>query len=347
MSKSLNEIADRLLAEIPATYDKTEGSFFYDAIMPVALEMSEAYAQVADNLQLGFAQTTSGQYLDYRADEHGINRRAAVKATGQIIITGTPGTVIATGSLLATSAGIQFITTENATVAESGSVTAGIEAMAAGAAGNVPANAINTMPVTISGITAVTNANPATGGTDTESDAELLTRLLLRVRNPPTSGNSNHYRQWAFEVAGVSDVKVFPIWNGNGTVKVVIIDSNKGPATTGLVDDVAAHIEAERPIGAAVTVVSAAGVDINVAANLTLKSGYTIETVQPGLESAIANYLKSIAFVRDSVSYAIIGSLILDVDGVQDYTAYTLNGEVTNIPITAEQVAVLGTVTLT
>lgn len=345
--QTFEAIMQRLLAAVPDDLDKREGSFVYDALAPAALELAEAYIQLDRVLQLGFAQTTYGQYLDYRAAEHGLTRKPATKATGQVTVTGSQGTVIPAGSLFATGAGVQFATTVEATIDATGQVTVAVEAVVAGASGNVPAGAITVIPVSLPGVTAVTNAAPTTGGVDQESDSELLARLLDRVRNPATSGNAAHYSQWAKEVAGIGDAKVIPLWNGAGTVKVVVIDTNKQPATPELVQDVADHIEEIRPIGATVTVVSASALTVDVAAALTLDPKYTISDVQGSIEAAIINYLKDIAFKQDYVSYAKIGSLILDTPGVLDYANLTLNGAVTNIAVGAEQVAVLGTVTLT
>lgn len=346
-NQTFEAIMQRLLNAVPFNIQKTEGSLIYDALASAALELAQAYIELDMVIQLGFAQTTYGQYLDMRAAEHGLTRKPATKATGQVTITGTQGTVIPAGSLFATGAGIQFQTTTEVSINETGQVTANIEAVEVGASGNVPARAINTIPVAIPGVTAVTNTNPTTGGTDEESDADLLARLLEKVRNPATSGNVAHFKQWALEVAGVGDAKVFPLWNGNGTVKVVIIDGNKQPASAELVQAVADYIEEVRPICYAVTVVSATALNINVSATLTLDPAYMLTQVQPTIEAAITEYLKSIAFQQDYVSYAKIGSLILDTPGVLDYTNLTVNSGTGNVAIGSEQVAVLGTVTLT
>ena len=126
-----------------------------------------------------------------------------------------------------------------------------------GSIGNIIAGNIKSFPVTLSGITAVTNTEAMTGGYDAETDDELRLRYLKKVSTPGTSGNKYHYMNWAMEIVGVGDVRVLPLWNGNGTVKVVIINANKGSADANLINEVEAYIEENRPIGANVTVVSA------------------------------------------------------------------------------------------
>ncbi len=60
------------------------------------------------------------------------------------------------------------------------------------------------------------------------------------------------------------------LWNGNGTVKVILAGEDKLPVGEPICTAVAAHIEEERPIGANVTVVSVAALTMTVAANVTL-----------------------------------------------------------------------------
>ena len=48
--------------------------------------------------------------------------------------------------------------------------------------------------------------------------------------------------------------KVIPLWNGAGTVKIVIVDADNRPADSELISKVKEHIEENRPIGAEVTV---------------------------------------------------------------------------------------------
>ena len=108
--------------------------------------------------------------------------------------------------------------------------------------------------MSIPGISSVTNAQATHDGFDEEDDASLYNRLIFKVRQPATSGNKNEYIQWATSVAGVGKAVVISLWNGNGTVKVLITDTNGNPASADLQKKVAAYIETVRPIGATVTV---------------------------------------------------------------------------------------------
>jgi Uncharacterized homolog of phage Mu protein gp47 len=96
-------ILQRMLDRLPSDLDKSEGSFVWDALSPAAIELALAAIWAQQVLERGFAQTTFGQYLDLRCEEHGITRRPAVKATGQVTFTGAPGTVIPAGTQVSTA----------------------------------------------------------------------------------------------------------------------------------------------------------------------------------------------------------------------------------------------------
>lgn len=341
-------VKSRMLDNVGSDLDKREGSFVYDAISPASIEVALAYIALDQVLQLGFAETSSGDYLKMRAHEHGVEERAATCATGPGagLITGTPGAVVAVGSIFTTGSGEQFATTTAVTLADNGLGTVDIAAVNAGIQGNVPIGAITLIPVTIPGVISFTNALETSGGSDAESDADLLARLREKVRQPATSGNVAHYVQWAKETPEVGDARVLPLWNGPGTVKVVIIDTNMSPANSTIVGSVSTHIEDSRPIGALVTVESAEGLNINVNATVQLEAGALLSDAQATFETMLTTYIGENAFLEDFIRYAKIGSLLLSVPKVLDYSDLLVNGSAENVVVGETQVPVKGMVVL-
>lgn len=147
------------------------------------------------------------------------------------------------------------------------------------------------MYVNVAGVISVTNEKAAAGGVDVESDVDFFARYHLRRTLPITSGNKNHYITWATEVAGVSYASCIPLWNGNGTVKVVIAGADRGPVDEQIRSSCAAHIEEERPIGATVTVVSVVEREIPLTAAVTTVEGYSKEQVKNQLTAAVSELL--------------------------------------------------------
>lgn len=346
MADSKEVIQARLLSNISDEYDKTEGSFFYDAEMPLSIELENAYDEQESILDKGFVDTATGEYLDKKVAEQGIYRKQATHATTTVTITGSVGANIIEGDKVASdNATYEFM--ESKTIEDTGQTTVNVQCTQLGTMGNVPVGAIKYFPVTLSGLVSVTNNVAVTNGYDGESDEELRQRYYTKVQTPSTSGNKYHYLNWAKEITGVGDAKVFSLWNGNGTVKVVIINSNKCSADSTLINEVFTHIENNRPIGATVTVISAIEKTINVSVSLVIDTNnYTIEGVTTAIENALTDYFKSIAFVETYVSYAKIGNIIFDIKGVLDYSNLTVNNGTANITISDEEIPVLGGVTV-
>ena len=264
-------------------------------------------------------------------------------------MSGPAGTIVPQGTRLQTTVNeaVFFVTLEPATL-DGGTATVSAQAEEGGLAGNVGAGDINALaPGNLYGIVSAINAAPFDGGADTEDDAALRKRLIDRAQNPATSGNANHYRQWALEIAGVGDARVMPIANGPGTVKVVLLDTEKTAPAQSVIDAVEAHIAEQKPIGATVAVEGAQEVAINVAAQLTLAPGATVEAAQAEFTDALKPYLAGLAFVDSTVRYAKIASVLIDVAGVLDYANLTVNGATNNVIVVDGAVTVVGTVAFT
>jgi uncharacterized phage protein gp47/JayE len=342
MAETKDTILNRMLSYISNIYDKTIGSFFYDATMPVAIELEKLDAKADAILNKGFADTATGADLERKCSEQGIVRKPATKATGSVAITGIVGSPVVKGEMVSSDTA-SFIFAEDKVIQVGGSVNVMVECVEFGSIGNVPAARIKYFPKTLEGLQTVTNPQPFKDGYDAESDESLRQRYYDKIRTPATSGNKYHYKNWSKEVTGVGDAKVFPLANGAGTVKVVIINSNKRAADQALIDDVTEYINDNRPIGATVSVVSATEIVINVNVALNIDTNnYTVGQVTTAMTNNITSYLKEIAFVNSYVSYASIGNVIYNTDGVIDYSGLLVNNGTANITLLETEVAVLG-----
>lgn len=339
-------LKSRMLNHITNDVDKSEGSFTQDVVSVVANEMEQGYISLDTALELLFATTSSDNYLTMRASEFGVDRKQGTKATTTLSFTGTNGIVVLKGTVVSTTDGLLYYTTEEASIS---GLTAEAKAEAAdiGTIYNVPANTITKLPVTIAGVSAVTNANAVTTGVNIETDDALRDRLYAKTRIPVTSGNPNHYKIWALEVTGIGDAKVYPVWDGAQTVKVLVISSEKTDVTPEKVTEVFDYIEAVRPIGAEVTVESATKLGLSVTVKVQRDTNYSEATTETNIENSIVAYLKTIAFKQNYVSYARLGNEILDSQGVADYSDLEINGLTSNVAVADTEVAVLNEVIIT
>ena len=220
-AREQKDILQEMINSSKAKTGLFEGTFQYDALASNSIEFAKVEVELEELNKVAFADTSHGEYLTMIAKQYGVIRKEATKAIGVLTVKGT-GTIYA-GATFATESGIQFTATENTDIKIR---QIQIEAITAGNIGNVDAETIKVISVSIPGINNVINDAPTTGGYDEETDAELLDRYLFKVRNPATSGNKNNYELWAREIEGVGGARCIPLWKGNGTVKVVIIDAN-------------------------------------------------------------------------------------------------------------------------
>lgn len=348
-----NSIQERMLENIDDKFDKSVGSFFYDALKPVAIEL-EGKGKELDDVKDRFdvSKLKGNELTMYVYSRSGLKRKEATKATTLVTIKGSVGAEVSAGDLVASDT-LNYVVLEGKTISKSGEVKVLVECEESGSIGNAPVGAIKYFPVSIQGLTNVTNEETITNGYDEESDEDLLARYYEKIRAPATSGNKHHYLLWAKEVTGVGDARVFPLWNGNNTVKVMVIDSNKQPASEDLIEEVQNYIdpgitglgEGQAPIGAFCTVQSAIGKDIDISFTVNKDDRHDVEQVKTNVSNDITQYLQSLAFKEDTISYAKIGATILDSEGVLDYSDLKINLASANISIGDDEVPILRTVT--
>lgn len=339
--KEAREILESLLEQIDDSYQKSIGYPTYDILAACAKELEEIYFLLDDAAKKIDVDYLAGEELTrFVYQRKGIIRKPATYAMAELLIIGDG--IVPRGALFATEGGVEY---ESITESNNGKVL--VACTIPGITGNRPAGAINKIVMSIDGVKAVSNQEPATGGYAAESDTELRERYLAALQEPATSGNIWHYKKWALDISGVSKAKVFPTWNGKNTVKVVIIDADHQPAGKELVERVQTYIdpgktgrgEGVAPIGAVCTVTAAERIKLNIQVHL-VDSG--MGQVQEAIKKNIIAYLNVIAFEQPYVSYAKIANAVNDTDGVIDYSGLLVNGGVSNIVIPEGSVAILG-----
>lgn len=339
---AVNEIQKEMLNVISDNFDKSEGGFTYDILKATAIQLEKRDEQNTVILNKMDVENLTGDELTrFVFQRTGLSRKLATYAETPVKVTGNVGATIKIGDLVAAGE-IFYEFIENATIGETGFAVMNVGCQQPGIIGNVPANQITSFPVTLPGITSVTNEQAVTSGYEEETDDSLRDRYYEKLQKPGKAGNEFHYLEWARSVTGVGKVKVFPRWNGALTVKVSILDENIGVAEQQLITTVADYIETQRPFGAIVTVATGVELPVNISAKLTLEQNFTLEDVKESLNEKIAEYLKTLSYVAEYVSFAQIGKVILNVPGVIDYQNLTLNETTENIQLDAESVPVVG-----
>lgn len=359
--RTTEQIKKEALVEInPATgLSSMAGSFADSVIGPAARRVSELYKALPAVLSMLFVDPTSGRFLDLVGqDYHNLTRREGTKAKCSMDLFGTAGTVVSAGTTFLTATGLRFVTLYTVAIGADGRAVCQLEAMEVGAAYNIQAGTITGMWVNISGLSSYYNTQAA-GGTDRESGEQLFERIDEARKFPRTSGNGWDFRGWALEVPGIGEAKVVELIDGAGTVGLVLVDSTYAPASPEMVEEVLANVMAKKPIGATPTVEAAAALEITIAATVTVQ-GISLDEVKRELETRLTEYLKTLIETKYgriyygpdedlpyTLAYNRVLAILLNIKGVENFSALTVNGGEKDISIPADSILVLGEVVVT
>ncbi|AYB39960.1 baseplate J/gp47 family protein [Brevibacillus laterosporus] len=339
--QTFDVIMNRVLDSIKHTLDKREGSIIYDAASPTAVEIAQVYTAIMTSLRIGFIETSSGEFLRYLAHDNGIEIKDALPAKRKGIFYDQNNEPM--DIPLESRFSIDILNYKAIERIKKGEYVLICETP--GIVGNQVGGTL--IPTDyIDGLAKAELTDILEPGAEEESEEEIKKRLLFKVRMQATSGNKAHYIIWATSVEGVGAAKVIPLWNGPGTVKVIIIDPKHKPVINELIAKTAEYIETVRPIGPAVTVKTATAKKIDVNAKIKLIKGAILAEVIQEFQKALDEYYFSISFNEPVVSYAKVSSILLGIKGVIDHSDLTVNGKVANAEIGQEEVPVVGTVTL-
>ena len=344
------ELMERKLDMIDDRRDRRQGSLIYDALAPNAAETASFYAEMDLLEDRTFADTAVGDDLTRRTAERGIWRKDAVKATfyGRFLDEN--------GGEYPVKKGTRFFLEEYYYVVlsreEDGRYV--LECETAGACGNDYLG--NLLPLeTMTGLAEAVLEELRTDGEDAEEDEELRKRYFASFEAEAFGGNIADYKSKVNALQNVGGVKVYPVWNGGGTVKVVIIDQGwRKPGKTELTY-LQEQIDPESrgngygiaPIGHKVTAEGVTEVNCDITMNLTLTENAVQENVLRDIRQRFETYFEEMRknwadsnFLTVRVSY--LESRALEADGVVDVSGCRINGISSNLVLGANEVPVLG-----
>lgn len=280
-----------------------------------------------------FPSTADLDTLRRHATTWGITPSAPAAADdGSITLTGTSGTVVASGLVLSHADGTTYTTTSGGTIA-SGVLVVTAECNVAGVVGNKGVGTALEHQAPPLGVDLEAEVTTAfTSGQDAESKAHLLARVLNRIRRGNAGGTANDYEQWALTVEGVSFAYALPLRRGAGTVDVAVFgadgDGNRIPSSSGVRGDVGAYIDTVRPVTASVQVPEIDLVSVDVEVTLTLlDEGLEVADVEAAVVAAIEALIYS---VRPGASLYLTQLMrtVAAVEGVIDFDIVTPTGNV-------------------
>lgn len=211
----------------------------------------------------------------------------------------------------------------------------------------------------IDGLATAELTSIAINGEDEESTEALRLRYLNSFSNQSYGFNRSQYIEVTEALPGVGGCKPYRAWDGAGTVKLVITDSDYGVPTSTLLATVQTAIDPTQnagdgvglaPIDHEVTVAGVTGATINISTTLTFASGWNLAECLPYIQAALDAYYYDLNSTWSTESALIvrvsqIESRLLALAGIVDISGTTLNGTAGNATLDKDAVAVRGSFT--
>ena len=347
-----DSIMRRKLERVPNTLDKRESSVIYTAMAPSSAVDAEIYSELRHRYNESFADTCSREYLIRRCQEQGISPYPATRA---VITARFEGALPNEGDRFSlANSEVNFEVTD---------IIDGVYYLTCetlGSAGNVYSGKL--LPIAdIPGLTSATVESLYSMGDD-EEDTESLRQRYFDVFkfSRPFAGNVSGFVELTNSLDGVGATKVFRAWNGGGTCKLVILNSEMDVPSDTLVTNIQNEIDPTigdasdsggvglAPIFCRTTVVGAKATVIDIRATLTYRTGYDWNTCKPLILSAIEDYFDTLTLEwqdSDQTEVKVTGIMmaVLNVPGVSDMANVTINGSSANLLLPVENIPKRGT----
>ena len=246
-----------------------------------------------------FVTTAETEFLNRHGLMWGVERRPGSFASGDVIFTGTDGTVIPVDSRVQNEDGIEYGTTIIATIT-GGVATTSVQAIESGLDANFerpnPPDSIYLQM--ISPITGIDDEieidGDITGGEDVEDDETYRARIFQRIQTIPAGGSEVDYIRWATEVAGVARAWCYPVEDGPGTVVTVITASGNNPVPSSiLLADVDSYMTDRKPVTATHRAASIQDAD-NVDGKAIVTMGVRVTPISAEIQSNIETNLQQL-----------------------------------------------------
>lgn len=359
---------EQAMEQVPDNIDIREGSIMYDALAPACYSLAEFTMRLKNVLLETFTQTAQGGYLDLRAEEHGIKRIAATRAIVKGKFTKDDGTPVALVE------GNRFSSIDDDPVyysiikQDTDSLYYTLLAETAGTRGNQYVGQL--LPIDhFNGLATAELIEVVIPARDEESDDDLRSRILKTYQVNAFGGNVEDYINLTSAIDGVGAVQVYPVWNGGGTVRVVILNNAFGLPNTTLVDQVQEIISPTddqkgyglAPIGHLVTVAGPTQKNVAVSLHVDTMVGVSLDSLKSAilakLEEHFLTLRKTWANHDDLYHYGqtiyrsqLIVS-VLQVEGVANVSGVKFNNADADLTLQMDnkkqETAFLGTVTYT
>ena len=350
-------------AEVSADVLKTEGSLTFNALSTLAFEIEKLYTHLSYIYAQMHSNTADYEGLVLNCADRGITPETGTSAQVSITVISEESTSLI-GKRFSLQ-GYNYRVTSITSSSAAGNVYTVVAVATVEKTGSGPNDLIGALtPIDfIEGFISATVTEVLVDGDDAETRDELYIRYLASFGAEGFGGNQADYKANVNSFAGVGGCKVYPVWNGPGTVKVAVISSSYDAVSAYLLQQLAAAADPTddqagygfASIDHNVTFVSAAESTLTIAISLTAETGADRTAVTAAVRAVVEDYLLSLRkewataeYTDRTVVYiSRIMAAALGVPGVQDVSEVTVNGSDANRQLAWNEIPTAGSITLT
>lgn len=359
--RTYENLIDEALDRVDDNLDKRAGSMVWNGNAPCLAEMAQIYLALDFIFTATYISTAPREYLIKRAADRSITPKEATKAVlkAKMNVKVPIGTRFSLEELNYTVIGyVESETTDEAFMHL-------IECETAGTDGNNYYENGQLIPIDyVDGLSTAVTAGVHTPGEDEEDTEVFRARVIESLRSIAFGGNIADYKNKALSFGGIGQVRVIPIWNGAGTVKLILMSTdveNPTVSSTKITEIKEAIDPTENegkgyglsPIGHTVTVESVKEEAVNITLKVELASGADVDTAKAQIEKQIKKYFSNLAEkwqdggdITVRISY--LQCLIFDeCKQVVDITKTVIGTKAENYDVKDNKLPKLGTLTVT
>lgn len=238
---TFENILHDMLLKIPKNFDKREGSLVYDALAPVAAELAQLYIGLDHVLDITYAPSAYGEFLDKRVAEMGLTRKKPTEShrLGHVYNKDN--------ELISLPLYTEFIIDNIvfSVIGENEDHSLILACKEKGTLGNHPHGQMRPLknnPL----ITKAHLLDILRPGEDEETDEALYRRYVSYILEKPFAGNKAAYIQAMSLLPGVGPAKVVRPPLPNGMVTICFLASDYSDPTPHLIDMVKDHFNPEK-----------------------------------------------------------------------------------------------------
>ncbi len=331
--------------------DTREGSIYMDAAAGHCIRAAKFYEDLRSVFDLLFADSCTGDVLDEWAAQKQVYRKAATSSYYVPVFDGAAPADLVGNRFMA--GGYYFVVVQDGEDFYLQSEITGTQT-------NYLLKGERLIPVrnTI-GLKSATLGEMYAAGTDQESDEDLRQRWKEALSEPAENWNKQQYKTSCESYDGVGRAIITPLAYGPCTVKALIISSEGTAPPDSLIEQIQEEMDPGSEgvgmgkvlLGCKFYAVAAGQEAVNISFDVVIASGYSADSTKEAVRQDLIRYMKDIALdtpdEEDMVAqYMKVIGILANTAGIKDLANLTLNGLAENVSIDADNVPILGELTM-